>query len=144
MNHNEYIKLKIYESTETINYLQKIDNFVLCIYEKFYYYELLTYETNKLRQLMKYANNMNSQQDNFKNQKEFTIEELSQYDGSNAKPAYVAVNGIVYDLSIEATWGGGTHFGLYAGKDLTNQFMSCHGNKQEILRNLPKVGILRK
>ena len=75
-------------------------------------------------------------------QKEFTLEELAQYDGSGGKPAYVAVNGIVYDVSIEATWGGGTHFGLYAGKDLTAQFQGCHG-MESILSKLPKVGILK-
>lgn len=72
----------------------------------------------------------------------FTADELSQYDGSNDKPAYVAVNGVVYDVSIEKTWGGGTHFSLYAGKDLTNSFVGCHGGRIEVLKNLPIVGIL--
>ncbi|WP_066621046.1 cytochrome b5 domain-containing protein [Clostridium magnum] len=75
-------------------------------------------------------------------QKEFTLEELSQNDGSGGKPAYVAVGGIVYDVSIQAAWGGGTHFGLTAGKDLTEQFTSCHRTAQ-ILNNLPKVGVLK-
>ncbi|MFT9497931.1 cytochrome b5 domain-containing protein [Anaerosolibacter sp.] len=75
-------------------------------------------------------------------QKEFTLEELAQYDGSGGKPAYVGVNGIVYDVSNEATWGGGTHFGLYAGKDLTAQFQGCHG-MESVLSKLPKVGILK-
>lgn len=73
--------------------------------------------------------------------KEFTLEELAYYDGSSGKPAYAAVNGIVYDVSKEAVWGGGTHFGLYAGKDLTDRFQSCHG-QGEILGRLPKVGVL--
>ena len=74
--------------------------------------------------------------------KEFTLSELSQYDGTKGKPAYVAVNGIVYDISNEVTWASGTHFGLYAGKDLTAQFKSCHDN-QNILKNLPTVGMLK-
>jgi len=46
--------------------------------------------------------------DNYdREQKEFTLEELSQYDGSNGKPAYVAIEGVVYDLSKELTWAGG-------------------------------------
>lgn len=77
----------------------------------------------------------------YREQKQFTIEELANYDGSGGKPAYVAVDGIVYDVSLEATWGGGTHFGLKAGRDLTQQFKSCHGMAQ-ILSKLPKVGIL--
>ena len=73
---------------------------------------------------------------------QFTVDELSNYDGKKGKPAYVAVNGIVYDVSNESTWGGGSHFGLIAGKDLTIQFNSCHGMKS-ILSNLPKVGVLK-
>lgn len=72
----------------------------------------------------------------------FTVEELAQYDGANGKPAYVAVKGIIYDVSLEATWGGGTHFSLYAGKDLTAQFNGCHGGRLEVLRNIPQVGVL--
>lgn len=73
---------------------------------------------------------------------QFTIEELSQYDGASGRPAYVAINGIVYDVSLEATWGGGTHFSLYAGQDLTAQFNGCHGGRVETLRNLPRIGLL--
>jgi predicted heme/steroid binding protein len=81
-------------------------------------------------------------QENFRQQREFTIEELSNNDGSGGKPAYVAVNGIVYDVSNEPTWGGASHFGLIAGKDLTAQFNGCHGALQ-ILSKLPRVGILK-
>lgn len=79
---------------------------------------------------------------NYKTLEEFTLSELAYYNGSMGKPAYVAVNGIVYDVSNEATWGGASHFSLIAGKDLTSQFQSCHGN-ESILAKLPKVGILK-
>lgn len=74
--------------------------------------------------------------------KVFTGEELSYYDGTNGKPAYVAVNGIVYDVSLEPTWGGASHFGLLSGKDVTEQFNRCHGNIQ-VLSKLPKAGELK-
>ena len=77
----------------------------------------------------------------YRQQKEFTLEDLAQYDGSNGNPAYVAIEGIVYDLSNSSALGGGTHFGLTAGQDLTEQFNSCHGI-MNILNNAPKVGIL--
>jgi len=77
----------------------------------------------------------------YREQKEFTLDELSQYDGSSGKPAYVAIEGIVYDLSKVSAWAGGTHFGLTAGEDLTEQFNSCHG-MTKILKNIPKVGII--
>jgi predicted heme/steroid binding protein len=78
----------------------------------------------------------------YRQQTEFTLEELSQYDGKNGKPAYVAIGGIAYDLSNEATWGEGTHFGLTAGKDLTEEVKSYHGTSK-ILDKLPKVGVLK-
>ncbi|HBJ1652081.1 cytochrome b5 domain-containing protein [Clostridium botulinum] len=80
--------------------------------------------------------------DNYREQREFTLEELAQYDGSNGKPAYVAIEGIVYELSEKAVWANGTHFGLTASKDLTEQFKSCHG-APKFLSTLPKVGILK-
>lgn len=69
-------------------------------------------------------------------------DELSAYNGMNGKPAYVAVNGVIYDVSNESTWGGASHFGLVAGKDLTVQFNSCH-KTEAVLSKLPKVGILK-
>ena len=77
----------------------------------------------------------------YRQEKEFTLEELSQYTGDKGKPAYVAIEGIVYDISNSKAWGGGTHFGLTAGQDLTSEFNSCHGII-DILTNAPKVGIL--
>jgi predicted heme/steroid binding protein len=71
----------------------------------------------------------------------FTVAELAQYDGKNGKPAYIAVNGIVYDMTGIAAWAAGTHFGLVAGNDLSAQFASCHSQK-EILSKLPAVGVL--
>ena len=77
----------------------------------------------------------------YRTQREFTLEELSRYTGSHGNPAYVAIEGIVYDISNYRAWSEGTHFGLVAGQDLTNQFNSCHGII-DILTNAPKVGIL--
>lgn len=69
----------------------------------------------------------------------FTLEELSSYNGRNGNPAYVAVNGVVYDVTNIAAWGGATHFGLTAGTDVTSQFASCHAG-QPILSKLKVVG----
>lgn len=75
------------------------------------------------------------------NQTIFTQRELSKYDGKNGSPAYVAVNGIVYDVTNNAAWAAASHFGLMAGKDLTNEFASCHSG-QPILSKLKAVGKL--
>lgn len=119
-------------------------------YQKLFYENLLYHE----RLCFHYWKNYYSYQSQIKQnqlkqktrptQRIFTIEELAQYDGSNGKPAYAAVNGIVYDVSLEATWGGGTHFSLYAGKDLTAQFNGCHRDRPDILKNLPEVGMLQQ
>ncbi len=71
----------------------------------------------------------------------FTAEELAQYNGKNGYPAYVAINRTVYDVTDIAAWGGATHFGLTAGKDVTAAFMSCHKN-QNLLSDLPVVGVV--
>lgn len=75
------------------------------------------------------------------NQATFTLQELSRYDGKGGNPAYVAVNGTVYDVTNNATWAAATHFGLRAGRDLTNEFTSCHAG-QPILSKLKVVGKL--
>ncbi len=117
-------------------------------WQKMYYIDILCNELMQLNNLLWQIENHVIQrnknpfpQEN--NQKTFTPEELSQFDGKNGKPAYVAVNGKVYDVSFEATWGGGTHFGLIAGTDVTEQFKNCHHN-EKILEKLPIVGVLKK
>lgn len=71
----------------------------------------------------------------------FTLEELALYNGKNGNPAYVAINGVVYDVTNNAAWAAATHFGLSAGNDLTNVFASCHAGV-DILNILPVVGNL--
>jgi predicted heme/steroid binding protein len=74
--------------------------------------------------------------------REISMEELAYNDGSDGRSAYVAVNGNVYDVTKVIRWGEGMHFGLSAGRDLTNEFMECHGGLIERLEQLPMVGVL--
>ncbi|PPK80245.1 putative heme/steroid binding protein [Lacrimispora xylanisolvens] len=72
----------------------------------------------------------------------FTLEQLAQYDGKNGAPAYVAVNGVVYNVSNNRLWAGGNHFwGLSAGRDLSAEFASCHPGAM-VLSVLPVVGYM--
>ena len=71
----------------------------------------------------------------------FTLEELAQYNGKNGNPAYVAVNGIVYDVTDVPAWEFLEHFGVSAGNDLTTEFELCHGSPL-ILESLPVMGTL--
>jgi len=72
----------------------------------------------------------------------FTKEQLAQFTGLNGRPAYVAVNGVVYDVTNNAAWSLATHFGLSAGRDLTAEFASCHAGQQWILAQLKPIGRL--
>jgi predicted heme/steroid binding protein len=50
----------------------------------------------------------------------FTERELQQFDGTRGKPAYIAHEGVVYDVTASSLWRGGQHKDLhYAGTDLT-------------------------
>lgn len=75
-------------------------------------------------------------------QRNFTLEELATFDGKNGRPVYVAVNGVVYDVTNNRAWAAATHFGLTSGKDYTQEFASCHTGQQSILMTLPVVGRL--
>lgn len=75
-------------------------------------------------------------------QKVFTLGELKQYNGKNGNPAYIAVNGIVYDVTDAKDWNGGSHHGYSAGQDLTQAIQqSPHGTS--VLKSLPVVGKLQ-
>lgn len=72
----------------------------------------------------------------------FTLEELSNYTGKNGNPAYVAVDGVVYNVTDNRLWAGGNHFwGLTAGRDLSADFAACHPGAM-VLSVLPVVGYL--
>lgn len=71
----------------------------------------------------------------------FTLDELKTYNGKDGNPAYVAVDGIVYDVTNTKSWYNGSHQGLTAGEDLTSALSSSpHGDS--VLANLPVVGTL--
>ena len=75
------------------------------------------------------------------NLKTFTKQELEKYDGQNGNPAYIAVNGKVYDVSNVIQWKNGTHHGFNAGDDLT-EAMNDSPHTLSVLDNLPVVGKL--
>ncbi len=62
-------------------------------------------------------------------QRKFTLEELANYDGRGGKPAYIAYEGKVYDVSESSFWLDGDHLGAHqAGKDLTDELpLAPHG-----------------
>ena len=74
----------------------------------------------------------------------FTQQQLALYDGTKGRPAYVAVEGKVYDVSMSQYWRNGIHQKMHhAGVDLTEELRaSPHG--KEVFQNKVQVGILMK
>jgi len=74
--------------------------------------------------------------------KEFTEEELAQYNGKNGNPVYVVYKGKVYDVSASFLWKDGIHQVLHsAGADLTDALEQApHGG--DVLEKFPVVGVL--
>lgn len=72
----------------------------------------------------------------------FTVEELKEYDGKSGRPAYIAYNGNVYDVSESALWNEGSHMGEHeAGMDLT-EMLSDAPHAEEVFDGIPIVGNL--
>lgn len=71
-----------------------------------------------------------------------TAEELAAYNGQDGMPAYVAVDGRVYDVTDNPAWQGGEHQGQYAaGQDLSDAIKAApHG--EAVLADLPLVAYL--
>jgi len=72
-------------------------------------------------------------------EKTFTVSELSQYNGQNGNSAYVAVDGVVYDVTSVFTQG--KHYTHYAGQELTNAFYTRHAISS--ITKYPVIGKLQ-
>lgn len=74
----------------------------------------------------------------------FTAAELALYDGqteSTGFKAYIAYDGLVYDVTNHPQWSNGTHNGMTAGQDLTALWPTWHIAPSVALANAPVVGI---
>ncbi|QGU96611.1 hypothetical protein GOM49_17310 [Clostridium bovifaecis] len=142
----KYYKNLIRGMEDNILNLQHIALTSKTIGERMFWDKVIGEEMYRKCVLEGFMENMRDREEGFRQEitdRTFNIGELAQYTGRNGKPAYIAVNGIVYDVTFEAAWAAGTHFGLTAGKDLTAQFNSCHGI-QGILDKLKKIGVLKQ
>ncbi len=74
--------------------------------------------------------------------KALTMDELTQFDGTEGRPAYIAYEGQIYDVSRSKLWEEGVHFGKHrAGFDLSDYLEQApHG--QEKFVSMPRVGKL--
>ena len=76
-------------------------------------------------------------------EKTFTKETLKKFNGKDGNNSYIAVNGIVYDVSNIKEWQSGNHKNTTTGIDLTKNFInSDHMN--DTLSKLEIVGKYEK
>ena len=63
--------------------------------------------------------------------KKVTRQELEANNGQNGKPAWIAYQGKVYDVSESSFWLEGEHMSMHsAGKDLTEELeLAPHGDE---------------
>jgi len=75
-------------------------------------------------------------------ERKITQIELAENNGKNGKPAYIAYQGKVYEVSESVFWLEGDHMGAHeAGKDLTSEIERAP-HRQEVLERIKFVGVL--
>lgn len=75
--------------------------------------------------------------------KTFTVDQLKTFNGQNGNPAYIAIDGNVYDVTNQPSWKNGKHKGFSAGQDVTKAIDSSeHG--RSVLGGLSVIGTLVK
>lgn len=72
---------------------------------------------------------------------ELTLEQLKEFDGKEGRPAYIAIEGIIYDVSAHPSWEGGAHKGVEAGQDVSEQFKGSP-HEAAILSQAVEIGVL--
>lgn len=84
---------------------------------------------------------------NVSQQQIFTLDELKKYNGQNGNPAYVAVDGVVYDVTNSPKWKNGIHkacsSSTFAGADFSESIKaSPHG--VSIMNKFRVIGKVQK
>jgi predicted heme/steroid binding protein len=74
----------------------------------------------------------------------FTSDDLKRYHGERGQPAYVAYQGVVYDVGDCPKWRSGLHEQMhFAGFDLTSELPEApHGREVFTRPCVKRVGVL--
>ncbi len=73
---------------------------------------------------------------------DMTVAQLSQCDGKEGRPGYIAYKGLIYDVSGSKLWTGGNHMKRHpAGADLTDILKNAPHGEDKVLA-LPSMGQL--
>jgi predicted heme/steroid binding protein len=71
-----------------------------------------------------------------------TLDGLCQFDGSEGRPAYIAYQGIIYDMTKSRFWKNGSHMMKHAaGNDLTDMLQTAPHGEDKVLA-MPQIGKL--
>jgi predicted heme/steroid binding protein len=69
-----------------------------------------------------------------------TNQELAGHDGRDGRPAYIAVNGTIYDVTASPLWSGGDHQGSHqAGRELGEELKNAP-HVRSVIERFPVVG----
>ncbi|NPV60912.1 MAG: hypothetical protein HPY75_14775 [Actinobacteria bacterium] len=78
----------------------------------------------------------------------FTAAELAKFDGKGGEPAYVAVDGVVYDVTGSPNWPEGVHtpcnLDAMAGRDLSDILDQAPASMRGFIQSKPVVGKLEE
>ena len=77
-----------------------------------------------------------------RNLRKFTMREIKKCNGKDGKPAYIVINGSVYDVGDSCEWINGKHYGVEAGRDLTTYYNMCHKSEEKIIEKIRCIGTL--
>ena len=68
--------------------------------------------------------------------------ELRQYNGERGRPAYIAYDGVIYDVSDAPNWRGGMHREMhYPGLNLTRSLRKAP-HDASVFQRVRRVGVL--
>ncbi len=73
---------------------------------------------------------------------DMTSDELSQYDGKEGRPVYIAYNGIIYDVTNSKLWREGSHFKKHAAGSDMSDVLKMAPHKEDKIIAMPVVGKL--
>lgn len=84
-----------------------------------------------------------SSEDPLEESLDLTLDELAQFDGNDGNKAYIAVDGIIYDVTDHPQWTSGTHRGQFeAGKDYSEEIREIPRHGTSNLDQVEVVGTL--
>ncbi len=73
---------------------------------------------------------------------EFTKSQLALYNGQDKPAIWVALNGLIYDVTLSRLWRNGKHYEHWAGQDLTAELKDAP-HTEKVFEKFVVVGRLK-